>query len=137
VPYAPLGGPIDYVVLRRSALPALRRAVARSVYGPMAVAFALTEEVFAAGGLVAHRNTHGLDPTDGIRATVAERERDKLTAWGALLGEYVKQQPPLRAAALLGLMTAGGLARAIRPGGVPRMETSSAVLRGYAAAVRR
>jgi glycosyltransferase involved in cell wall biosynthesis len=139
VPYAPLGGPADYLVLRPATLPALRRAVARAApHGPMAVAFACAEEVLAAGDLVAHRNVRGLDAASGDRAA---REREKLHAWGALLGEHALDQPPVRSAAWMVALAGGGIARAARRSNghapVTKIDTGWLLLRGYAAAIRR
>ncbi|HEY6781051.1 MAG TPA: hypothetical protein VI111_08860, partial [Thermoleophilaceae bacterium] len=143
VPFAPLGGTADYLLLRRSALPQLERAASRAAYGPLAVAFACAEEVLAAGGLVAQRNTHGLDPTSGAWPAAAEREQAKLTAWGALLADRACDQPTLRGVGWLTGLTAGGLAlgalRRMRggpPSPVSQMATGRALLRGYAAAIR-
>jgi glycosyltransferase involved in cell wall biosynthesis len=135
LPYVPLGGPVDYLVVRNEALPAFRRAAERgAAYGPMAVALACVEEVLAGGGLVAHRNVHGLDPTNGSWASEAEREREKLEAWGALLAEHaLRGDHPIRGAAWLAGVTAGGIALRARRGEAP----PAALFRGYAAALRR
>lgn len=144
VPYAPLGGPADYLIVRRSALPALERAATRAArYGPMAVVFACAEEVLAGGALVAHRNSHGLDPGDGRWQSARERERVKLEAWGALLAEQAGAGAPLRGAIWLAGLTAGGLSLgAVRrrrgiASSVSTMDTGRALVRGYAAAIRR
>jgi glycosyltransferase involved in cell wall biosynthesis len=134
LPYVPLGGPVDYLVIRPEALLELRLAVARgAAYGSLAVAFACAEEVLASGRLVAHRNVHGLDPTDGRWAASTDRERAKLAAWGALLADHALAGPRLRGAAWLAGIAAGGLALGARRGsGAP-----AALFRGYAAALRR
>jgi hypothetical protein len=144
VPYAPLGGPADYVVVRRSALSALERAVARAArYGPMAVVFWCAEEVLASGALVAHRNAHGLDPSSGRRPRVGERERAKLEAWGSLLAEHARAGGAFRGAIWLGGVTVAGVAlgAARRRRGVTSpvstIDTCRALVRGYAAATRR
>jgi hypothetical protein len=142
VPYTPLGGPVDYLVLRAEALPQLRSAVAHAGYGPMAVAFACSEAVFAQGGLVAHRDTHGLDASAGQPPTAREREQEKLGAWSALLADRALAAPGLRGPARLVAVTALGALlgarrslRSGRPADLPAHETASALLRGYAAAL--
>jgi GT2 family glycosyltransferase len=141
VPYAPLGGPADYLVLRRSALRELRAAARSARHGPMAVAFACAEEALASGALVAHRNTHGLDPPGGVWPPASERERAKLAAWGALLADHARARSRLRSAAWLAAVAAGGVVRGMRrrpgPEAISKMDTGSAVLRGYAAAIRQ
>lgn len=145
IPYAPLGGSADYFVLRPEALPALRRAVAQARFGPLAVAFACTEEVLASGALVAHRNVHGLDPTGGAWRSDADRQREKLAAWSALLVGHALREPGWRSAARGGAVALGGAAlgawRLRRQGGRlswrATLATSLAVLRGCGAALRR
>ena len=144
LPYAPLGGPADYLALRRAALPQLRRALVHADHGHEAVAFACAEHVLSDGGLVAHRDTHGLDPSGGDRRPASERERAKLAAWGALLAEHALAQPRLRGAAWLSGVTTAALAidvrrrlRGERMAGVTTKNTTSALLSGYAAAIRR
>ncbi len=142
VPFAPLGGPADYLVLRAGALEPLRTAAAHAAYGPMAVAFACAEAVLAQGDLVAHRNAHGLDPSAGTWPTAQERERAKLAAWGALLADHALAAPGLRGPTRLAGITVAGAAlgarRALRRGrpatAVTARESASALLRGYAAA---
>ena len=144
MPYAPLAGPSDYLVLRRRALPALRRAAAHAAYGPIAVALACADDVLVGGGLVAHRNAHGLDPTGRAWPTTAERERDKLRAWGALLAAHALDQPPLRGAAWAAGLGTDRLAasawhtlRRDRVSPASRAEAGRSLLQGYAAAIRR
>lgn len=143
LPYAPLGGPADYLVLRRDALDALRRASAFSDHGPMAVALACLEDVMRSGALVAHRNVHGLTAANPA-LTRGEREREKLTAWGALLGEYALARPPARALGASMAMAVGEVARsALRrrrdDAQTPLSQTaaSRAVVTGWARAVSR
>ena len=144
VPYAPLGGPADYLVLRASALPQLEAAIAHARHGAMAVAFACAEAVLAEGDLVAHRNVRGLDPSGGAWPAAHEREREKLTAWGALLAGHALAAPGLRGPARLAGATVLGLAagarrslRRGRPADLSGRATTSALLRGYAAAFPR
>jgi glycosyltransferase involved in cell wall biosynthesis len=141
LPFAPLGGPADYLLLRPAALPQLRAAIAYAAYGPMAVAFACAEGVLADGRLVAHRNVYGLDPGDGDWQPAREREREKLRAWSALLADRALDAPGLRGPARLAGMTVLGAAlgvrraaRGRRSGDLPARDTASALLRGYAAA---
>lgn len=144
VPYAPLGGPADYLVLRRTSLVALERAVSRAaVHGPMAVAFACVEEALGSGVLVGHRDVHGLDPSDGAWPSRAAREGQKLEAWGALLADEALERPRLQGLPWLAGLTVGGLAlgalrrRRGRASAVSTMDTGRALVRGYAAAVSR
>ncbi|HEX7290207.1 MAG TPA: glycosyltransferase, partial [Conexibacter sp.] len=114
LPYAPLGGPVDYLVLRRAALPQLRAVVARAAYGSMAVAFACTEEAFAAGWLVARRDVHGLDASAGAERSARAREQEKLSAWSALLADHALAARGLRGPAQLAAMTLLGALRGVR-----------------------
>ena len=138
MPYAPLGGPADYLVVRAAALPLVRRAVAHADYGPMAVVFAAAEEALAQGALVEHRNTRGLDPTDGRWASAAEREQRKLTAWAALLADGERPGARLAAMTLAGLaLGARRRLRGDRSRPLSVTGTGLALLRGYIAAMRR
>ena len=144
LPYTPLAGPSDYLVLRRAALPALRQAVSHAAYGPIAVALACADAVLADGGLVAHRNTHGLDPTGRAWPTRSEREQDKLRAWGALLADHALGQPPLQGVAWATGLAADRLAvgawhalRRNRPSPASMTGVGMSLLQGYAAAIRR
>jgi hypothetical protein len=110
LPYAPVGGPADYLVLRRDDLDALRRATAFADHGPMAVALACLDDVLRSGALVAHRNVHGV-PVAAL--TRAEREREKLTAWGALLAEYALARPRARVLAASVAKAVGEVARGV------------------------
>ncbi|HYI98574.1 MAG TPA: glycosyltransferase [Thermoleophilaceae bacterium] len=144
LPYAPLAGPPDYLVLRSSTLPQLRRAAAHAEFGPIAVALACADGVLADGALVAHRNAHGLDPAGGEWPTIAERECAKLTAWGALLADHTLAQPPLQGAAWVAGVGADRLAvgawhalRRSRLSPASRTAAGRSLLAGYAAAIRR
>jgi hypothetical protein len=130
-------------VLRRTALPHLRRSVRHARLGDMAVAFAVAEGVLAEGGVVAHRNAHGLDPSEA-RVPNADRERAKLRAWGGLLAADARERGPVRGSARLAGLGAGGIALGIWRGArrsrhapLSRRDMSAAVLDGCAAAFGR
>lgn len=142
--YAPLGGSADYLVVRASALAQLERAVENARLGPLAVAFACAEEVLAGGGLVAHRNVHGLDPTGGAWAPTAARDAQKLRAWSALLVDAAAREPGWRGPARLARLALGGAAlgawRAVRRGTSSPLAAearAAAIARGWRDALRR
>lgn len=144
LPFAPLAGPSDYLVLRHTTLPALRRAAAYAAYGPIAVALACADAARTDGDLVAHRNAHGLEPTGRAWPTTSEREQDKLRAWGALLADHALDQPPLRGATWAAGLGADRLAvgawhtlRRSRLSPASRTAAGASLLQGYAAAIRR
>jgi glycosyltransferase involved in cell wall biosynthesis len=144
LPYAPLGGPVDYLVLRAEALPQLRTACAHAAYGPMAVAFACAEAVLGEGLLVARRDVHGLDASAGAERSARAREQEKLSAWSALLADRALAARGLRGPARLAAMTLLGallgVRRTLRRDAAVSLrlhETAPALLRGYAAAFPR